>query len=695
MNVYSEIDFDKLNEKDVKKYLNLAAMELDFNDNFYHNKGEPKIDDATYDKLKNNFIFICEKFNINHPYLKNVGAKLPVKSGFTKIKHKIAMLSLNNVFNEVELGEFIKKCKNEANQKNITFFAEPKIDGLSCSIFYSDGVLNYAVTRGDGMIGEDITQNIKQIASIPKTLSYDQPLIGEIEIRGEIYMKKSVFNLHNEKFIQQNKKVFANPRNAAAGGVRQLDPKITLERNLDFFAFSINYNDIEIIKPKSQYETYRTMSQFGFIVNNHAIKCDNIDELIKFYDNLYQIRGELDYDIDGIVYKVDDFELQKQIGFIARAPKWAIAHKFPAQTAYTKINDIKFQVGRTGNITPVAILEAVNIGGAMVSRATLHNKQEIDEKDIRINDTVEIIRSGDVIPKILKVNKDKRENNSVSTEFPKYCPSCKTKLEKHDGQVAIFCPNKNCDAKIIENLYHFVSKYAFNIDGIGRKNIQHFYTAGILNSYSDFFKLHNYKEKICSMNGYGELAFNNIINSINNSTNISLAKFIYSLGINLIGIEVANSIAEKFENIEEIINTIDENTNELSPVYLKIMQVEGIGPNIVKSFINFFQSKTNKEEIIKLLKYVNIEILKLEKVSSILENKSILFTGKLTKFNRDQAKDMAKKISANITSSISKKTDYLIVGENPGSKLSKAKDLGVNIISEEEFLKIYENAING
>ncbi len=682
---------NKLTDKEAKNILIKLSNIISLHDKRYHQEDNPIISDSDYDRLLRYNNEIENKF----PYLKlmnspnnNIGFK-PL-SNFEKFNHSHPMLSLNNAFNEAEIKDFIgriKKFLNIDNSKELSFVAEPKIDGLSINLRYERGILTMASTRGDGYQGEIVTNNILNIKQIPKILAYDPPNL--IDVRGEIYMKNSDFiNLNNEN-LKKNEKIFSNPRNAAAGSIRQKDPDITSKRNLNFFAYSIG--EFSNNKVKNQIELLNLLSKFGFSTNPLTRLCLNYNELIESWKQINLKRDTLDYEIDGIVYKINDFKIQYRLGNVGKAPRWAIAHKFPAEETITKINDIIIQVGRTGSLTPVAKLAPVKIGGAIVSNATLHNEEEIERKDLRLGDIVSIKRAGDVIPKITRVHYEKRNSNLRKFVFPKKCPVCNNNAIKPINEVIRRCIGGfKCKAQIVEKIKHFVSREAFNIEGLGTKQIELFYKLKFINTPSDIFKLHQLKNEIANQDRMGDKSTKNLLSSIENSRNIQFSRFIYSLGIRHVGRSTSNLIASSYEDINSLLFSMKNCSNKQHPDYYDLISIDQMGELVSNEIILFFNEKYNLEAIASLLDEVIISYPKLLKNNLPFYGKSVIFTGTFSNFSRNEAKLMAERVGFKNVSSISNKTDFLISGEKPGSKLKTAQKLNVTVLDENEWLKLIE-----
>ncbi len=665
---------NKFDEKKIVTRLKELSKLITKHNKLYHQKDSPTITDSEYDKL----IIENNKLEKLYPGLilktspnNYIGAK-PQKK-FLKINHKMPMLSLGNAFNKKDLNEFderIKKFLNIDKDSKIEYICEPKIDGVSLNVTYKNGVLLTASTRGDGKTGENVTNNIKKILNIPKKLNNNYPKF--IEIRGEVYLSKKDFRDLNNNLDQKSK--FANPRNAAAGSLRQLDPSITYSRPLKFIPHGVGFSSKAYIQLE---EFYKDLKEWNIMPNNLTKKYSSVDSLKKYCDEIEKARSTIEYDIDGLVFKVNNIENQNRLGFVGKNPRWAIAYKLSSKKTVTKIKSIDFQVGRTGAITPVARLEEVNLGGVIITNATLHNFEEIIKKNISINDIVEIQRAGDVIPKVNKVIKKSKDTKEILA--PKFCPVCNTKTVKENDEAVLRCSNKiNCYAQKLGQITHFISKKCFNIDGFGEKQAKLFFDLKIINNYYEIFKIENFKEKIINLEGWGVQSYNNLIESINKSKKISLDKFLYSLGIRYIGEINSTIISNEFltlENLMKSIKNIDLFKN-----------IDGLGPKAVEHFIDFFSQKENLFTIKELEKIINIQPMKISQSNNFFTNKSIVFTGSLSSLSRDEAKYLAKSKGAKILSSVSKNTDFVIVGDSAGSKKEKATSLGIKILTEEDFI---------
>ncbi len=662
-------------EKNKKKY-NAKIKELIKHNKLYYEQSSPSIADSQYDKLKKEIIDLENKFsyltNKNSPS-KSIGFK-PSKT-FEKFKHKTPMMSLANAFDKKDLINFEKKILNYLNDKiALEFSVEPKIDGISASLTYLNGNLTYGVSRGDGSEGELITNNLKTIKDIPHVIK-KKSIPEEIEIRGEVFIEKKEFEKLKDKF--------ANPRNAASGSLRQKDPKETSKIPLKFIAYTFGF--ISENKFKNQSDFLNELKSWGFLTSDYNKVIKSTDDLLIFHEQFEKKRFNLNYDIDGLVYKVNSLQLQKRLGFTSNAPRWAIAHKFSPDHAYSEILNIDIQVGRTGALTPVAKVKPVNIGGVVVSNATLHNEDEIKRKDIRIGDTVKIERAGDVIPHVLEVDLKKRKKTQNKFIFPTICPSCGSKTEKEFNKITKKfdavrrCTNDGytCNKIAIEKIKHFISKDAINIDGLGKKVIEKFWDLKFIKLPQDIYNL-DY-QKISSLDGWGSQSVSNLKFSIENSKKITLDKFIFSLGIRHIGIENAKIIADFTKNINSFLNFLKKDKIK------ELINIDGIGETQVKSLKKFFQNKTNIKVVEKLSEILSVKDREV-KSKGKLKNVSFMFTGKLQNISRAEAKSLIEKNAGSIVSSVTKKLDYLVTGEKPTNrKIEQAKNLGVKILTQKEW----------
>ena len=673
----------------LKEYKEKIALIEKLNKAYYHND-KPLVSDAEYDKIKKDILDFEKKnpdiADKNSP-TKKVGFAPSEK--FSKVKHLVPMLSLDNAFTRDDVEDFLKKIRNYLNfekDTSIELTAEPKIDGISASLIYKNNKIIRGLSRGDGEYGEDITENLLTIKDIPQIL-HGEKIDEEFEIRGEVYIGKKDF--------EKIKNDFANPRNAAGGSLRQKDSKKTALIPLKFFAHSIG--DIDEKKFKTHINFLNFCKKIGFKINPLTKTFSSADELIKGYLHVEEIRSSLDYDIDGIVYKVNDLTLQKRLGSLSSSPRWAIAHKFSSEKATTVIRKIEIQVGRTGALTPVAKLDPVNVGGVLVSNATLHNEDEIIRKDIRLNDTVIIQRAGDVIPQVVEVIKSKRDKNSKKFVFPDKClcgrPAVKDYNETSKKlDVVKRCTDTgfNCEFMAREKIKHFVSKEALDIEGFGKKIVEDFWSLNFIRLPQDIFTL-DYN-KIEKLEGWGELSVSNLKTAIEKSKDISLAKFIYSLGIRHIGQENAKNLSRYFVSIKNFLKLCNPDLlmNEIN----SLDEIDGIGETQVESLIHFFKDKKNNKVVHELSKILNIQDFVEKKIDSFFSGKNIMFTGGFSTMSRSEAKSLAETLGAKILSSVNKKLDYLVIGlsKPTKNKVDKAKELGIKIIEEKEWLKLSRNS---
>ena len=672
------------NEDKILKKYKLKIKELKRHNEFYYNQDKTLISDAEYDKIKNEVSELEKKFpflRLKKNFESLVGAKPTNK--FKKFKHLSPMLSLSNAFNISDMEDFTKKINNFLNfkEKKIELFCEPKIDGISATLIYKNGILTRGLSRGDGETGEDILENLKTIKNLPKKI-LDRNVPDLLEIRCEVYIGKKDFSKINEKF--------ANPRNAASGTLRQKDPIETSKIPLKYFAYG--FGEIQPMEFKTQSDFLKKIEKWNFIINPLSEAVTNLEEIEKKHSQLDQLRSTLDYDIDGLVYKVNDLLLQKRLGNTSSSPRWAIAYKFSAEKAITIIKDIAIQVGRTGAITPVAKVNPVTVGGVVVSNATLHNEDEIERKDIRIGDTIKIQRAGDVIPQVISVDKSKRNKKSKKYIFPKKCLcGAETKKElsnttKKLDAVRRCIKGYDCNFIAKEKLKHFVSKEALNIDGLGKKVVEQFWKLNFIREPSDIFNL-NYK-KIEKLEGWGNLSVDNLRKAIQNSRYISLDKFIYSIGIRHIGQENAKIIAGFFSSVESFKNFL--NINKANEISKNLLELDGIGATQINSLSKFFSKKTNINIIKNLLNELEISDYKINSNNGVFSNKKIMFTGGFKNMSRSEAKSIAEKNGGKVLGSISKKLDFLVVGNSKPTKkkIDQAKNLNIKIILEKEWDEI-------
>ena len=670
------------------------VRQIRHHDKLYYQKDRPEISDAEYDRLFREL----EKIEAEYPEL--ITADSPTQtvgtapsSGFRKVKHSTPMLSLSNVFTEEDLGDFLVRVRRFLGLKDdavIEMLAEPKIDGLSCTLRYEKHRFVLAATRGDGAEGEDITANVRTIQGVPRELPGDAPDI--LEVRGEIYMRRDDFAALNKKQAEAGKQIFANPRNAAAGSVRQLDSKITASRPIHFFGYSLGESSAPI--GKTQNDIRKKLAAWGFAEAEPYRVCKDLSGLMKYYEDIAVLRPDLAYEIDGVVYKVNDLGLQDRLGFVSRAPRWAAAHKFPAEKAVTVLNAIDIQVGRTGTLTPVARLEPITVGGVVVSNATLHNEDEIARKDVRIGDHVVVQRAGDVIPQIVEVLKDKRTGREKKFKYPDKCPECGSLAIREEGEAATRCTGGLiCPAQAKESLKHFVSRLAFDIEGLGEKIIEEFWEQGLIKTPADIFRLEEKNKKLKpplqEWEGWGEKSVQNLFASIENRKVISLERFIYALGIRQVGEATAKKLAAGYGSLENLREAMKKAQNRESESYAELESIEDIGPGVAGDLLGFFAEKHNTEILEDLEKILAIQPYKRPDISgSPVAGKTVVFTGTLAKLKRQKAKAGAERLGAKVAGSVSAKTDYVIAGDDAGSKLKKARELNIKVLTEEEWLKL-------
>ena len=641
--------------------------EADYN---YHTLDNPTITDQEYDK------YLRELFEIEELHPEWIRENSPTQhaggqiiEGFEKATHKIPMMSLSNVFSESEIMSFNDKIKKEGI--NPEYMAELKIDGLSVSLLYEKGNLVRAATRGDGTTGEDITHNAKTIKTIPLKLKEEV----DIEVRGEIFMNKKTLEDLNKVRKENNQPLLQNCRNAAAGSIRQLDSKIAAQRKLDTFIYHLpNPLDYGL---KTHSEAIEYMKKLGFKTNPNNRLVKNVEELLEFINEKQELRKSLPYDIDGIVIKVNDISQQQKLGFTAKYPKWATAYKFPAEEVVTKLTDIIFTVGRTGQITPNAVLEPVIVAGSTISRATLHNEDFVKEKKLKIGDIVSIRKAGDVIPEVVEAKLERRTGEEKDFVMITECPMCNEKLVKKEGQVDYYCPNNKCPARKIEGLIHFASRDAMNIDGLGERIMEDFYNFGYIGTIADIYCLKQHERELTRLEGYGDKSISNLFTAIEKSKENSLERLIFGLGIPHVGAKTAKVLATKFETMDNLINATEED----------LVKINDIGDIIAKSVINYFEDNSNKAIVSELKDLgINMEYTgqKVEE-NELFAGKTFVLTGTLSLFTRDEAEEKIELLGGKTSGSVSKKTSVVIVGENAGSKYKKALDLGIPIWTEEEF----------
>ncbi|MED3881612.1 NAD-dependent DNA ligase LigA [Priestia megaterium] len=640
----------------------------------YYVLDQPSVPDAEYDKLMNELIEIEESF----PELKTADSPTQriggqVLDAFEKVQHQTSMLSLGNAFNEEDLGDFDRRVRQAVGDE-FSYVCELKIDGLAVSLRYEDGYLVLGATRGDGTTGENITENLKTIRSIP--LRIKEPL--SMEVRGEAFMPRKSFEALNEAKMERDEVPFANPRNAAAGSLRQLDPKIAAKRNLDIFVYAMT--DTGELEIDSHSESLNLLDELGFKTNKERQTCETIDDVIAYIESWQTQRPELSYDIDGIVVKVDSFDQQAELGTTAKSPRWAIAYKFPAEEVVTKLVNIELTVGRTGVITPTAILVPVQVAGTTVQRASLHNEDLIREKDIRIGDYVVVKKAGDIIPEVVNVIEEKRTGEEQEFTMPTHCPECESELVRLEGEVALRCINPSCPAQIREGLIHFVSRNAMNIDGLGEKVISQLFREQLIKDVADIYTLT--KQQLIELERMGEKSADNLIAAIEASKENSLERLLFGLGIRHVGAKAAKTLAQHFETIDKLTKA----------TYDELVAINEIGAKMADAIVAYFTQEEVQELIHELKEYgVNLtykgpKLVSVENVDSVFAGKTVVLTGKLEQLSRNEAKAQIEALGGKVTGSVSKKTDLVVAGEEAGSKLTKANELEIEVWDEARLL---------
>jgi len=704
-------DVATLTKAQAKVELKRLALEIESHDKHYYQDDAPKISDADYDALRKRANAIEARFPelvTSESPSQKIGAQ---PSGrFAKVRHAVPMLSLGNAFSDEDVVDFVDRIRRflKLDADEIpAIVAEPKIDGLSLSLRYENGELVRAATRGDGTTGEDVTGNARTIKDIPNTLK-GRKIPAACEVRGEIYMLKQDFLILNKKQAEADDTVFANPRNSAAGSLRQKDVSITASRPLKFFAYA--WGEMSELPADTQHGMLAWMDKAGFVVNPLTKLCKDLDEVLAFYRKIGEDRASLGYDIDGVVYKIDRLDWQQRLGFVSRNPRWAVAHKFAAEQATTVLNGIDIQVGRTGALTPVARLAPVTVGGVVVQNATLHNEDYIkgigndgnpirDGVDIRIGDTVVVQRAGDVIPQVVSVVLDKRPKNAKPYSFPQVCPACGSHAVREEGEAVRRCTGALiCPAQTVERLRHFVSRNAFDIEGLGEKQVQEFFQDGLIMSPVDIFTLQKRDarstSRLMQREGYGETSVRNLFAAIDARRSIELHRLIYALGIRHVGEGNAKLLARHYGTIdvfrEAMLAAAKHGTGEgnTSEAYQDLNDIGGIGEIVADAVVEFFAEPRNVKALGELLREIEVRPAERPRKSSPVSSKTVVFTGSLTKFTRDEAKAVAERLGAKVAGSVSKKTDYVVAGEDAGSKLTKARELGVAVLSEDDWLKL-------
>ncbi|HVV78653.1 MAG TPA: NAD-dependent DNA ligase LigA [Pseudolabrys sp.] len=698
---YSELPVADLTPAQAKSELMRLALEIGAHDRRYYQQDAPSVSDAEYDELRKRNAAIEAKYpELIRPDSpsKRVGAA-PAR-GFAKVRHGVPMLSLDNAFSDDDVRDFVGRIRRFlklSDDETIAFSAEPKIDGLSMSLRYEDGELVRAATRGDGAEGEDVTANIKTLKDVPKKLK-GRNIPAVCEVRGEVYMTKPDFIALNKRQAGEGGTIFANPRNSAAGSLRQKDPSVTASRPLGFFAYA--WGEMSEMPAGTQSGMIAWFEKCGFTTNPLTKLCKSVDELIDFHARIGEQRSGLDYDIDGVVYKVDRLDWQERLGFVSRTPRWAIAHKFPAERAITVLKDIEIQVGRTGALTPVGKLEPVGVGGVIVQNVTLHNEDYIkgigndgepirEGRDLREGDTVTIQRAGDVIPQIVDVDVSKR-TKKTPYKFPDKCPACGSHAVREEGEAVRRCTGGLiCPAQQVERLRHFVSRNAFDIEGIGEKQVELFFEKKWVEQPADIFRLEKkHRKELLAEEGYGEVSVRNLFAAINDRRKVVLNRLIYGLGIRHVGEINARLLARHYGSFEALQKAAKAAADKESEAYKDLTTIGGIGEVVGDAVVEFFKEKHNRDAIGRLLDEIEVEPMEAVKTDSPIAGKTVVFTGSLEKMTRDEAKATAERLGAKAAGSVSKKTDYLVAGPGAGSKLAEAQKHGVKVLTEDEWLKL-------
>jgi DNA ligase (NAD+) len=688
---FSELTVDDLTPAQAKAELMRLALEISLHDKRYYQQDAPSVSDAEYDELRKRNAAIEARFpeliRADSPS-KRVGAA-PAR-GFAKVRHAVPMLSLDNAFSDDDVRDFVGRIRRFlklGEDETIAFSAEPKIDGLSMSLRYEDGELKRAATRGDGAEGEDVTANIKTIRDVPKKLK-GRNIPPVCEVRGEVYMTKPDFIALNKRQAEEGATIFANPRNSAAGSLRQKDPAVTASRPLGFFAYA--WGEMSEMPADTQSGMIGWFEKCGFRTNPLTKLVRSTEELIAFHAKIGEQRSGLDYDIDGVVYKVDRLDWQERLGFVSRTPRWAIAHKFPAERAITVLKDIEIQVGRTGALTPVGKLEPVGVGGVIVQNVTLHNEDEIARKDIRIGDTVVVQRAGDVIPQVVAVVTEKRPKNAKVYVFPDRCPACGSHAVREEGEAVRRCTGGLiCPAQQIERLRHFVSRNAFDIEGVGEKQIELFFAKKWVREPADIFRLEKrHRKDLLDEEGYAEVSVRNLFAAINDRRKVVLNRLIHGLGIRHVGEINARLLARHYGSFEALQKAARAAADKESEAYSDLTTIGGIGEVVGDAVVEFFKERHNREAVGRLLDEIEVEPMEAVKKDSPIAGKTVVFTGSLEKMTRDEAKATAERLGAKAAGSVSKKTDYVVAGPGAGSKLKDAQKHGVKVLTEDEWLKL-------
>jgi DNA ligase (NAD+) len=703
---YLALDVGNLTEGQARHVLAGLAEVIAYHDELYYNQAAPEISDADYDALRQ----INETIESRYPHLtrpdspsKKVGASPPAKTGFNEIYHSVPMLSLANAYTRDDIATFLDGIRGFFKELQsdsalpVEIVAEPKVDGVSCSVKYEGRQLVQAVTRGDGVKGDDITANVRTIRDIPATLPNSAPKV--FEARGEVYMTNTDFIRLNDRQEISGDPRFANPRNAAAGSLRQLDARITASRPLHFFCYA--WGETSEPFAHTQWEARKVLANWHLRLNEPSRLTKNLNQMIEYYDEIQNIRSTLPFSIDGVVYKLNRLDWQRRFGNVARAPRWAIAYKFPPQQGKTHLKEISIQLGRTGTLTPVAELEPINVGGVLISRCTLHNQDEIERKDFRKEDQIVVQRAGDVIPQAVSVSLPDRPVHSTRFVFRAQCPDCGSKARRAPNEAVWRCTGGlACPAQAVERLKHFVSRDAFDIEGLGEKNIEAFYKDGLISSPADIFKLEardkDSPTPLPTREGFGELSARKLFDAIQRRRVISLDRFIYALGIDQVGQATAKWLAKHYRTLGNLRQGLDAALDDQSSAYQELKNIDGIGKDTADTIVAFFSEPHNTRAISELISLIEVtDFHSAEAQSSPLAGKTIVFTGTFNTMSRAEAKVRAEELGANVGSSVSGKTDYLVIGANPGSKARMAIDLGVAVVTEDEWLNLIANRKEG
>ncbi len=704
-------DVDKLEPEEAAAELATLAAEIAAHDALYYQDDAPKVSDAEYDALRQRNLAIEDRFpDLVRPDSPSKSVGTAVQSKFEKIAHEVPMLSLDNAFDDSDVFDFVGRVKRFLKWPEdvpLLLTAEPKIDGLSLALRYEKGVLQSAATRGDGAVGENVTANACTISDIPQKLT-GQDIPDVVEVRGEVFLGKKDFQALNQRMEDEGKPTYVNPRNTAAGSLRQLDANITASRPLRFFAYA--WGAMSHMPLDSQFGMVELFQDWGFVINPLMGRFDQVDDLLAHYRKIEEQRASLDYDIDGVVYKVDDLKLQTRLGFVSRSPRWAIAHKFPAELATTILTDIEIQVGRTGALSPVARLEPVTVGGVVVSNATLHNEDYIagigsngepirEGRSLQIGDTVTIYRAGDVIPKVMDVDLSKRPSDSVPYVLPDICPACGSAAVREKNvktgrldSVRRCTGGLICPAQAVEGIKHFVSRNAFDIDGFGEKQAEAFYKWGLIANVADIFTLKERDSRsltrLKNRDGFGDLSASNLFDAIDARRMIDFHRFIFALGIRHVGEGNAKLFARHYQNVEAFLTAVEEASGFEGAAWEDLVNIDGIGETAARALVQFFAEAHNRRVVDALLQAITVNPAEQTSSDSPVAGKTVVFTGSLERMTRDEAKAMAERMGAKVAGSVSGKTDLLVAGPGAGSKLKKASELGVETIDEDGWFEL-------